>query len=110
MAPSALPHSLMQPHAFITDVDSDLLADALFPPVEPLESESEAPTSPDSPSPAAPDSDVDDDAIVPDPIPLRQPRSQLLKRVRDGLEPQIEKWVPPYSSSILGWTPLNLCE
>jgi hypothetical protein len=100
MGPSALSLPLlMQPPALIThEVDGDLLADALFPPVDDTDS-AEIPSSPETPTPA-PDSDVDDDAVVPDPIPIRQPRSQLLKRVRDNLEPQIEKWV-------LGWSPLR---
>lgn len=81
MSPSSLTVGILRvPHP--EDLNMDLLADALFPPVEINEQE-----------------DVDDDSDTPDHIDLpppllREPRSHLMRRVKDRLEPQIESCVP----------------
>lgn len=87
---SALSDAMVRP-PHPEDVNLDLLADALFPLIEINE-----------------DAHVDDDPDTLEPLPPpvleREPRSQLLRRVKDGLEPEIDSCVlTPCFTHVLGW-------
>jgi len=85
-----------------SNVDLDVLADALFTHEEP---DSDVPETPPTPSPIA-----STGVEIASELPQREPRSQLMRRVKAGLEPQIEPCVRRFGGAVVGWTPLLMLQ